>query len=64
MVATLLLAAGGALILTTSTSTTTAIDATAEMQAYYGAEAGLQQALNILRGNKPSRRPGRNQDHI
>ncbi len=51
LVATLVLAAGGALILTTSTSTTTAIDATAEMQAYYGAEAGLQQALNVLRGN-------------
>ena len=51
LIATLVLAAGGALILTTSTSTTTAIDATAEMQAYYGAEAGLQQALNVLRGN-------------
>lgn len=51
MIATLVLAAGGALILTTSTSTTTSIDATAEMQAYYGAEAGLQQALNVLRGN-------------
>ena len=51
MVATLVLAAGGALILTTGMSTTTAIDATAEMQAYYGAEAGLQQSLNALRGN-------------
>ncbi len=51
LIATLVLAAGGALILSTSTSTTTSIDATAEMQAYYGAEAGLQQALNILRGN-------------
>ena len=51
MVATLVLAAGGALILTTGMSTTTAIDATAEMQAYYGAEAGIQQSLNVLRGN-------------
>jgi len=51
MVATLVLAAGGALILTTGMSTTTSIDATAEMQAYYGAEAGLQQTLNALRGN-------------
>jgi hypothetical protein len=51
LIATLVLAAGGALILTTSTSTTTTIDATAEMQAYYGAEAGLQQTLNVLRGN-------------
>ncbi len=51
MIAALVLAAGGALILTTGMSTTSAIDATAEMQAYYGAEAGLQQALNVLRGN-------------
>ena len=51
MVATLVLAAGGALILTTGMSATTSIDATAEMQAYYGAEAGLQQTLNALRGN-------------
>lgn len=51
LLATLVLAAGGALILSTGMSTTTAIDATAEMQAYYGAEAGLQQALNVLRGN-------------
>ena len=51
LVATLMLAAGGALILTTGMSTTTAIDATAEMQAYYGAEAGLQQSLDVLRGN-------------
>jgi hypothetical protein len=51
MVAALVLAAGGALILTTGMSTTTSIDATAEMQAYYAAEAGLQQSLNALRGN-------------
>jgi hypothetical protein len=51
MVATLVLAAGGALILTTGMSSTTAIDATAEMQAFYGAEAGLQQSLSALRGN-------------
>ncbi len=54
MIATLVLAAGGALILSTSMSTTTAVDGTAEMQAYYGAEAGLQQALNVLRGNVAS----------
>jgi len=35
-------------------SATTAVDSTAEMQAYYGAEAGLQQALNVLRGNVAS----------
>ncbi len=51
LISTLLLAAGGALILTTGMSNTTAIDATAEVQAYYGAEAGLEVALNALRGN-------------
>ncbi|HKS30309.1 MAG TPA: hypothetical protein VJS44_20960 [Pyrinomonadaceae bacterium] len=51
LVSLLLLAAGGALILTTSLSATNAIDSTAESQAYYAAEAGLQQTLNILRGN-------------
>jgi hypothetical protein len=49
--ATLLLAIGGVLILVTSTATRTAIDSTAEMQAYYSAEAGIQDALNVLRGN-------------
>lgn len=52
LVATMLLVAGGALIATTSMSARTAIDSTSEMQAYYGAEAGLQAALNALRGNK------------
>jgi hypothetical protein len=51
MLATLLLSAGGALVMTTMMSATTAMDSTAEMQAYYGAEVGLQQALNALRGN-------------
>jgi hypothetical protein len=32
-------------------SSTTAMDSTAEMQAYYVAESGLQSALNVLRGN-------------
>lgn len=50
-ISTLLLAAGGALILVTGTASRTAIDATAEMQAYYSAEAGLQASLNVLRGN-------------
>jgi hypothetical protein len=47
----LLLTAGGALVLTTTMSATNAIDSTAEMQAYYGAEAGLQSTINVLRGN-------------
>src|SRR5260370_13489922 len=51
LIATLLLVAGGALIQITSMSAANAIDATAETQAYYGAEAGLQAALNSLRGN-------------
>ena len=51
MISMLLLAAGGALVLTTGMSNTTAIDSTAEIQAYYGAEAGLEAALNVLRGN-------------
>jgi hypothetical protein len=47
----LLLTAGGALVLTSTMSATNAIDSTAEMQAYYGAEAGLQSTVNALRGN-------------
>jgi hypothetical protein len=52
-ISTLLLATGGALVMITSTATRTAIDSTAEMQAYYCAEAGLQATLNVLRGNIP-----------
>ena len=51
LVAILLLSAGLALVTATSVSTTATIDTTAEMQAYAGAEAGLEAALNVLRGN-------------
>ena len=51
LVSTMLLAAGGALLLTTSLTNTTAIDSTAEAQAYYAAEAGINVAVNIMRGN-------------
>jgi len=51
LIALLLLAAGGALIATTAMSASTANDSTAEMQAYYIAESGMQSALNALRGN-------------
>jgi hypothetical protein len=51
LIATLLLSAGLALVLSTSISSTTTIDATAEMQAYFAAEAGLEATLNVLRGN-------------
>src|SRR2546421_3226070 len=50
-IATLILAAGGALILISGTATRTAVDSTAEMQAYYSAESGLETGLNVLRGN-------------
>jgi hypothetical protein len=54
----LLLAAGGALILTTSMAGVTAIDSTAEMQAYYAAEAGVARTLEVLRGNVQSNPAG------
>lgn len=39
------------LLFTTTISATNAVSSTDEMQAYYAAEAGLQDALNVLRGN-------------
>jgi hypothetical protein len=51
LLSTLLLAAGGTLVVSTSLSATTAIDSTAEMQAYAAAEAGLEAALDVFRGN-------------
>ena len=51
LVSALLLAAGGALILATSLSANNAVDATAETQAYYASEGGLQATLAVLRGN-------------
>lgn len=51
LISTMLLAIAGTVILTSGMSATTAIDATAELQAYYGAESGLEATLNVLRGN-------------
>ncbi len=51
IIATVLLVGGGALIQITSMSAANAVDSTAETQAYYAAEAGLQAAVNALRGN-------------
>jgi hypothetical protein len=51
LISALLLAAGGALILATSLSANNAVDATAETQAYYASEGGLQATLAVLRGN-------------
>ena len=50
----LLLAAGGILILTSTMTGITARDSTAEMQAYYAAEAGIARTLEVLRGNVES----------
>ena len=47
----LLLGAGSALILTTSMTATNSVDSIAESQAYYAAECGLQESLNVFRGN-------------
>src|ERR1041385_4103167 len=49
-----LLAAGGILILTSTMTSLTARDSTAEMQAYYAAEAGVARTLEVLRGNVES----------
>jgi len=51
LLATLLLAVAGTVLLTSGMSAITSIDATAELQAYYGAESGLEAALNVLRGH-------------
>jgi len=51
LISTLLLAVGGTVILTSGMSATTAIESTAELQAYYGAESGLEAALHVVRGH-------------
>src|SRR5215217_7482893 len=51
LVSFLILAGALMLMVATTTSATNAISSTDEIQAYYAAEAGLQDALNVLRGN-------------
>jgi hypothetical protein len=51
LISTLLLAVGGTVILTSGMSATTSIEGTAELQAYYAAESGLEAALNAIRGH-------------
>ena len=51
LIATLLLAVAGTVILTSGMSAITSVDATAELQAYYGAESGLEASLNVIRGH-------------
>lgn len=51
LISTLLLGIAGMVILTTGMSATTSVDSTAELQAYYGAESGLEAVLHVLRGH-------------
>lgn len=51
LISMLLLAAGGMLLLTTASTGVNTFDSSAEMQAYYAAEAGVQETLNVLRGH-------------
>src|SRR5881394_2422341 len=51
MISIPLLMAGGSLILITSMSTANTADMAAETKAYYAAEAGAQQVLQVMRGN-------------
>lgn len=51
LILAMLLGIAGTVILTTGLSAITSIDSTAEMQAYYGAESGLEATLNVLRGH-------------
>jgi hypothetical protein len=58
LISMLLLAAGGALIMTTSMTATSVYDSTPESQAYYAAETGLEDTLNVLRGNRAPNNAG------
>lgn len=51
MISAMVLTAGGILLLTSSMVGAGTVDSAAEMQAYYGAEAGLQASLNVIHGN-------------
>jgi hypothetical protein len=57
LISALLLLIGGALILTTNMAGILAIDSTAEMQALYSAEAGVNATLNVMRRNIQSNPP-------
>ncbi|HYW70458.1 MAG TPA: hypothetical protein VE961_05460, partial [Pyrinomonadaceae bacterium] len=51
MIAVPLLMAGGSLILITSMNTANTADMAAETKAYYAAESGAQEVLQVMRGN-------------
>ena len=57
LVSMLLLTAGGALLFTTAMTAANAVDSTAEAQAYYAADAGLQAALTVMRRNVSATNP-------
>src|SRR5687768_18476587 len=58
LISMLLMVVAGAVILTTSMSAVLAVDSTAELQAYYSAEAGVNAAVNVIRGNVQSNPTG------
>jgi hypothetical protein len=53
MISFFLLAAITALLFEASTNTANVTDATAEQQAYYAAESGVQSVIDLLRHNRP-----------
>jgi hypothetical protein len=55
LISMLMLVAGGALLATTTMTVGNTVDTTAEAQAYYAAEAGIQSAMSVLRGNVAAR---------
>jgi len=76
MISLLLLVVAAALLLEASMNTANVTDATAEEQAYYAAESGIQTVVNVLRGNtvlpdslrydttKPATHPNNQIDYI
>lgn len=58
LITALLLGICGVLLMTASSTAVNAFDSTAEMQAYYAAETGLQATLDVLRGNVAPRTAG------
>ena len=51
MISFLLIVAAAALLFAASSNTSDVTDASAEEQAYYAAESGIQSVINVLRGN-------------
>ena len=51
LITSLLLIASAGLLLEISMNTANVTDVSAEEQAYYAAESGIQSTINVLRGN-------------